>query len=288
MKRYIFGHKNVIHIIDLKATLRGIIRAANLVKNIAAQGKSVLLVGTKRQARSVILEEAKRSGMPYVSDRWLGGTLTNFLTIRSRLNRLNELEELEESGRINFYTKKEIARFRRELHKLHRNLSGIREMAKLPGVLVVVDPGREHIAVKEARKLEIPVIGLVDTDTDPELVDIVIPCNDDAFRSISIVLTRMTDSVIEGKTFWEEKRDIDQKARAELRTSTQAPKQRRSRKSTGPPRRRSTAPKPRAKGKLSGAGVEAEKTENKPEAETEKTVEPQQEAKKTEAGTEDK
>jgi small subunit ribosomal protein S2 len=275
MKQYIFGRKNVIHIIDLRATLRGLIRAAHLLKNITALGEYILFVGTKRQARSVILEEAGRVAMPYVSDRWLGGTLTNFATVRSRLHRLVELEQMEESGRILFYSKKEIARLRRELHKLHRNLGGIRDMSRLPGALVVVDPGRENIAVREARKLEIPVVGLVDTDTNPELVDIVIPCNDDAFRSIKIVLSRLTDAVIEGKVFWEEKRGIEQKSRADSARAPEAPRQRRTRRRDERPRRRTSAPRAKAapKAKSPRTGEKPGKAEEKPKAD-----------KKTEAG----
>lgn len=280
MKPYIFGRKNLIHIIDLRSTLRGLIRGANLLKNIAARGEYILIVGTKRQARSVVLSESQRCTMPYVSDRWLGGTLTNFLTIRSRLNRLDELERMEESGEILYYTKKEIARFRRELHKLHRNLGGIREMAKLPGALVVVDPGREDIAVKEARKLEIPVVGLVDTDTNPELVDIIIPCNDDAFRSISVVLARLVDAILEGKVLWEERRHIDEKARSEVRRTSgdRAPRQRRSRRRDERPRRR-TAPR-RAENAPKAEALKEEAPADKaapaPEAEPEKKPEPKQ------------
>jgi len=306
MKSYIFGRKNVIHIIDLKSTLRGLIRAANLLKNVVALGRDILYVGTKRQARSVILEEAGRSGMPYVSDRWLGGTLTNFLTIRSRLKRLTELESLEESGKMLLYSKKEVARFRRELHKLHRNLTGIREMAKLPGALVVVDPGRENIAVREAVKLGIPVIGLVDTDTDPGLVDIVIPCNDDAFRSIKIVLMRLTDSVIEGKAIWEERRVIDQKASVERREAARPQKPRRTSRGAGQSRgRRSTgqsrgraAPKKKSEQMPADSKDQAkkapekalekasEKVSEKPEPEAQKPAEPEEKVDKTEAKTE--
>lgn len=271
MKPFICGRKNVIHIIDLKATLRGLIRGGNLARNLAGRGDLILLVGTKRQARSVVVDEAKRCSMPYVANRWLGGTLTNFETIRSRLSRLNELEEMESSGRINLYTKKEVARFRRELHKLQRNLGGIRDMTKLPGVLVVVDPGKEHIAVKEARKLEIPVVGLVDTDTDPELVDIVIPCNDDAFRSIKVLLSRIVDALIEGKALWEEKRVIDEKVRAKAQqVSAKAQKARSERRAAGP-RRRTSAPRarsaPRAGGRKKAPPARKPKAKSKPEME---------------------
>jgi small subunit ribosomal protein S2 len=248
MKPYIFGRKNVIHIIDLRATLRGLIRAANLLRNIAARGEFILFVGTKRQAYSVVEKVARENGMPYVSDRWLGGALTNFLTIRSRLKRLNEIEEMESSGHMTLLSKKEVSRLRRELHKLRRNLTGIRDMTKLPGAIVVIDPGREDIAVKEARKLEIPVVGLVDTDTDPEMVDIVIPCNDDAFRAVSILLTRLGEAVAEGRKAWDERRVVEEKTRPRPAQTQEAPARRRS--ARRPTRRRRTpAPKSGAQNK---------------------------------------
>ncbi len=287
MKPYIFGRKNLIHIIDLRATLTGLIRGANLVKNVAARGEFILFVGTKRQARSVVLEEALRAPMPYVAERWLGGTLTNFMTIRSRLKRLDELEEMEESGEIRLHSKKEVSRFRRELQKLHRNLGGIRDMAKLPGALVVVDPSKEDIAVKEARKLEIPVVGLVDTDTDPELVDIVIPCNDDAFRSIKIILSRITDAAVEGKVFWDERRDVEQKARAQARPAARPHAQRRPRRREARPRRRSAPPRARsaprpAKPADTATGAQLEK---KPEFKPEEKTEPEKGAQEAQTGT---
>ncbi len=289
MKQYIFGRKNVIHIIDLRATLRGLIRASNLLKNIAARGEFILFVGTKRQAYSVVEKVATQNGMPYVSDRWLGGTLTNFLTIRSRLKRLNEIEEMETTGHMALLSKKEVSRLRRELHKLQRNLTGIRDMTKLPGALVVIDPGREDIAVKEARKLEIPVIGLVDTDTDPEMVDIVIPCNDDAFRAVSVLLTRMGAAVAEGKKAWDERRVVEEKTQARPAQTGEAQARRRTAKR--PTRRRHTPPpKPKT---AEGARTPIEK-DRKPAPAPEKKEQPEAgqkpepEAIKAEAATEDK
>ena len=199
MKPYIFGSRNLIHIVDLKETIKGLIKASRFLSNVAARGEDILFVGTKRQARNSVEEAAKRAGMPYVSERWLGGTLTNFRTITSRVRRLEELEALETTGKINYYSKKMISSLGREKEKMLHNLSGIRNMKKLPGVLVVVDPGNEDIAVAEARKLGIPTVALTDTDSDPDLIDIVIPGNDDAIRSILLFVRRMADAVLEGK-----------------------------------------------------------------------------------------
>ena len=199
MKPYIFGKRNLIHIVDLKETMKGLIRGSRFLARVAARGEDILFVGTKRQARNGVQSQAERCGMPYVTERWLGGTLTNFRTITSRVRRLEELEDLEKTGRIELYSKKMISSFTREREKMLRNLEGIRNMRRLPGVLVVVDPSNEKIAVAEARKLGIPVVCLTDTDSDPDLVDIVIPGNDDAIRSIQLFVRRMADAIIEGK-----------------------------------------------------------------------------------------
>jgi len=199
MKPYIFGKRNLIHIIDIRQTIRGLVRASNFLTQLAAQGKDAVFVGTKRQAKSLVQREAQRCGMHYVSERWLGGTLTNYHTIRSRLKRLEELEGLEKTGEIESYSKKRISSLRRERRKIARNLEGIRNMKQLPGCLMVVDIRREYIAVREARKMSIPVIGLVDTDCDPRDVDIVIPGNDDAYRAIQQILRVLTEAVIAGR-----------------------------------------------------------------------------------------
>jgi small subunit ribosomal protein S2 len=167
---------------------------------MVASGKDVLFVGTKRQARHAVEEEARRSGMHYVSERWLGGTLTNFRTIRQRLNRLEELEKLWASGQIETYSKKMKSTLQREMDKIKTNLEGIRKMEKMPGVMFIIDTRREHIAVKEARKLGVPTIALIDTDSDPDLIDLPIPGNDDAMRAIEIILKELADAIIEGKT----------------------------------------------------------------------------------------
>jgi small subunit ribosomal protein S2 len=198
MEPYIFGKRNLIHIIDLRQTLRGLFQGYHFLMKLCGSGREILLIGTKRQAKSVVEAEAKRCGMPYVTERWLGGTLTNFETITRRLDRLSELEKMEEVGQTSLLKKKELARFNREKRKLLRNLEGIRNMKKLPGAVLIVDPRREHIALKEAYKLGIPSICLIDTDSDPELVDIPIPGNDDAMRSIQIILHKLGEAMLAG------------------------------------------------------------------------------------------
>src|SRR4051794_31927998 len=199
MEPYIHGKRNMIHIIDIRETIKGLLRAKKLVSQAVASGKDVLFVGTKRQARHAIEEEAKRIGMHYVSERWLGGTLTNFRTIRARLNRLEELEKLWESGQIETYSKKMKSTLQRELTKIKTNLEGIRRMERMPGVMVIIDTRREHIAIKEAKKLGVTTVALIDTDSDPDLVDLPIPCNDDSMRAIEIILHELADTVIEAK-----------------------------------------------------------------------------------------
>jgi small subunit ribosomal protein S2 len=199
MGSYIFGKRNSIHIIDIRHTVKGLLRAKKFLAAVVSQGQDVLFVGTKRQAQDSVAKQAERVGMHYVTQRWLGGTLTNFKTIRSRLSRLEFLEDLESSGKIEEYSKKAKAKIARERAKITRNLEGIRRMTRPPGALVVIDVKREHIAVKEARKLGIPTVCLVDTDSDPDGADIIIPGNDDAMRAVELILTQMADAVQEGK-----------------------------------------------------------------------------------------
>ncbi len=199
MSPYIYGKRNLIHIIDIRETVKGLLRAKNFVSRTVATGKDVLFVGTKRQAKAAVVECATRVEMPYVTERWLGGTLTNFRTIRSRLGRLDELETEASDGTISEYSKKAIASRTRELRKIKRNLEGIRLMDKLPGCLVIIDVRREHIAVREARKLHIPTVCLIDTDSDPDFADIPIPGNDDAMRSIELILRHLSEAVEAGK-----------------------------------------------------------------------------------------
>jgi small subunit ribosomal protein S2 len=198
MAPYIHGRRNLIHIIDLREALRGILRAQNLLYHLAAEGSSILWVGTKRQVKGVIRECGQRTGMPVVTERWIGGTLTNFSVIRSRLKRLEELEKMEEDGRMAAMPKKMVSSLRREQRKIERNLGGIREMNGMPGAVVVVDPGREVNAVREGRRMGLVVIGILDTDCDPSLVDIVIPGNDDSLKSVRLLIEQLVGAVEEG------------------------------------------------------------------------------------------
>ncbi len=199
MKPYIFTERNGIYILNLQRTLREIDTTYQFVRDLTARGGSVLLVGTKKQAQDPIRKEAERAGMPYVNQRWLGGMLTNFVTIRGRIKRMVELETMEENGTMAQLPKKEALLLRRELEKLQRDLTGIREMADLPKAVFVVDTKREAIAVKEARRLGIPLIGLVDTNADPDEVDYVIPGNDDAIRSVALICKVIADAALDGR-----------------------------------------------------------------------------------------
>ena len=199
MGPYIFGKRNKIHIINVKATVKGILLAKKFVQQVVATGKDVLFVGTKRQARAIIEANAQAAEMPYVCDRWLGGTLTNFTTIRLRLKRLAELENIVATGEINKYSKKMEAQINREKKKISRNLGGIRNMSSMPGAMFIVDVNYESNAAKEAKKLGIPVIALIDTDANPDMVDLPIPGNDDAIRAIEIIVAQLAEAAIEGK-----------------------------------------------------------------------------------------
>ncbi len=199
MAPYIFTARNGIYIIDLQKTAKKIDEAYAVLKSIVDEGKTVIFVGTKKQAQECVREEAERCGMYYVNNRWLGGMLTNFETIRSRVNRLKELETMAEDGTFDVLPKKEVIELRKETDKLEKNLGGIRDMTELPGAMFVVDPKKERIAILEARKLGIPVIGLVDTNCNPEDVDYVIPGNDDAIRAIKLIIEAMANAVIESK-----------------------------------------------------------------------------------------
>jgi small subunit ribosomal protein S2 len=198
MKEYIFGERNGIYIVDLQKTLRLFREALAFAAQLGAEGKTILFIGTKRQAQEVVAEEAARAGMYFVNQRWLGGTLTNFVTIQKSIGRFKELTALVEGGSSDL-TKKELSRLDKERKKLEKNLSGIQEMQRLPDAIFVVDAGREQIAVHEARKLGIPVIAIVDTNCDPDVVDFVIPGNDDALRAIKLFTSRIAEAVISGK-----------------------------------------------------------------------------------------
>lgn len=222
MKPYIFGERNGIYILDLTKTVRKFHDAEEYITNLAAEGRTLLLVGTKRQAQDVIAEEAARCGMFYVNQRWLGGLLTNFTTIQRSLGRLRDLEAMVTDGRYDTLSKKEIARNEKEKRKLLKNLEGIRHMSRLPDAIFVVDTRKEKIAVDEARKLKIPVLGIVDTNCDPDEVDLVIPGNDDALRSIRLFASKVADAVIEGRGMRESRIAEDEAARAEEAASTDA------------------------------------------------------------------
>src|SRR5437588_4835483 len=231
MRPYIYGKRNLIHIIDLRETVRGLLRAYRYLAKVASSGSLVLVVGTKRQAKEAVEREATRCGMPYVNERWLGGTLTNYRTIRDRLKRLQELEAmwlphgekpdrvnlaehmknmLNEAGKLELakapetaairtHSKKMVAQLTRELTKINRNMQGIRDMNRLPDAMVVVDPKREDIAVKEAQRMGVTTVALIDTDSDPDTVDLPIPGNDDSIRSIELILAKVADAILEGR-----------------------------------------------------------------------------------------
>jgi small subunit ribosomal protein S2 len=199
MKDFIFGERNGIYIIDLQKTHRLLQDALQYAQDLAAQGKTILFVGTKRQAQEAVAEEAQRAGMPYVNERWLGGLLTNFVTIRKSLDRLRELESMSTDGRHERLTKKEVAQLEKERVKIEKNLKGIKGMKNVPDAIFVIDTRKESIAVQEARKLKIPVIGIVDTNCDPDEVDHVIPGNDDALRAIKLFAGRIADAVLAGR-----------------------------------------------------------------------------------------
>ncbi|RKY25675.1 MAG: 30S ribosomal protein S2 [Planctomycetota bacterium] len=198
MKPYIYGKRGGLHIIDVKETLRGLLLAKKFIIQTVAKGQDVLFVGTKRQARKSVQDHAERTAMHCVTDRWLGGMLTNFREIRKRIGRLEELEQMEADGLLDAYSKKDGSRLRREMRKIQRNLGGIRKMTKFPGVMVAIDACRETIAIREARKAGVPVICLVDTDADPDTVDIPIPGNDDAMRAIEVIVRELADAAEAG------------------------------------------------------------------------------------------
>ena len=197
MGKYIYASRNDIHIIDLQLTVGLVEEAYKYVVDAVKDGKTVLFVGTKKQAQDAVKEEAERCGMYYVNSRWLGGTLTNFKTIRSRIDRMVKLEKMEQSGEFDLLPKKEVAKLKEEMAKLQTNLNGIRDMNKLPGVMFVVDPHNEEIAVKEARKLNIPIVAITDTNCDPDVIDCVIPGNDDAIRAVKLISSVIANAVIE-------------------------------------------------------------------------------------------
>ena len=199
MAQFIFGQRNGIYIINLEKTAARLEEACDFLRDVASKGSSVLFVGTKKQAKDAVIEESQRCNMFSVTERWLGGLMTNFSTIRASVKRMKELEKMKEDGSVDVLTKKERAGLDKEWAKLHKNLAGVAEMQKLPGVVVIVDPKKEDTAAKEATKLNIPIVALIDTNSDPDAIDYPIPGNDDAIRAIKLVLSTLTDGVLEGR-----------------------------------------------------------------------------------------
>ncbi len=234
MKEYIFNSRDDIYIIDLQKTVDKMEEAYVVLNKIASEGGKVLYVGTKKQAQEVCKEEAERSNMYYVTERWLGGTLTNFKTIRRRVNRLEEIEKMEKDGTFDKLPKKEVVGLKKEYEKLNKNLCGIREMTKLPEAVIIVDSTKEYNAIREARKLGIPVFGLIDTNCDPDDVDYVLPANDDAVRSIKVVLGALTNAIIEanGGTIVDYVSEEDKKASKENKEKTSNKKEKKEVKET--------------------------------------------------------
>ena len=239
MAPYIYARKSQIHIIDIRETLRGVLRAKKYLKQVAANGSLILFVGTKRQAAAAIEAQAQRCEMPFVAERWLGGALTNFRTVRSRLGRLEELEALRESERLAEYSKKMQSALNREYRKMYRNLNGLRTMNRLPEALVVVDPRKERNAVREARRLGITAVALIDTDCDPDDVDLPIPGNDDGIRSIEVVLRQLADAVIAGRAeaaiLAKQKADAQAQAIAEQQAAEQQAAELKKKQEQNPP-----------------------------------------------------
>ncbi|MCP3031221.1 30S ribosomal protein S2 [Halobacillus sp. A1] len=213
MKKYIFTERNGIYIIDLQKTVKKVDEAYNYVKEVAADGGNILFVGTKKQAQDTVRDEAVRCGMYYINQRWLGGTLTNFQTIRKRVNRLKDIERMEEDGTFDVLPKKEVVDLLKEKDRLVKFLGGIKEMTSIPDAMFVIDPRKERIAIAEAHKLNIPVVGIVDTNCDPDEIDYVIPANDDAIRAVKLLTAKMADAVLESKQG--EETEVAEEAEAE-------------------------------------------------------------------------
>lgn len=199
MKKYIFGERNGIYIIDLQKTMKGLEEAYNFVRSVSASGQSILFVGTKKQAQDAVMEEANRSSSYFVNQRWLGGMLTNFLTVKKSIERLKKIETMKEDGTMSLLPKRETSLLEKERTKLDKNLSGIKNMKELPGAIFIIDPKKERITIAEARKLSIPIVAVVDTNCDPDEIDYVIPGNDDAIRAIKLLAAKMSNAVLEGR-----------------------------------------------------------------------------------------
>jgi len=221
MKKYIFGERNGIYIIDLQKTLKGLEEAYSYVRSAATTGTGVLFVGTKKQAQDAVMEEANRAGSFYINQRWLGGMLTNFLTCKKSIERLKKIEAMKEDGTMNLLPKREAAALEKERAKLDKNLSGIKNMKTLPGIIFIIDPKKERIGIAEARKLSIPVVAVVDTNCDPDEVDYVIPGNDDAIRAIKLLTSKIANAVIEGREALTKTMQQDADAKAAEKAATE-------------------------------------------------------------------
>lgn len=255
MEPYIYGKKEGIHIIDLTKTVKKIQEAYEFLKKQAKEGKTLLMVGTKKQAQQTIAEEAQRAGLYYVAERWLGGTLTNFETLKKSISRLRELEEMEEDGRLDRLIKKEAVKLKKEKAKLEKNFSGIKDMESLPDCLFIVDSKREKIAVAEARKLKIPIVAIIDTNCDPEEIDYPIPANDDTIRSIKLIASRLVDGILEGqkesvkplKTAKEEAKEKVEEKAAEDKEDKKETKEKEAKKEKKTPKKETKKKKTKAK-----------------------------------------
>ncbi len=287
MRPYIFGARNGIHIMDLQQTVKLFQTAHDYVVDAVAKGGKVLFIGTKRQAQEAFKTEAARSGMYYVTHRWMGGTLTNFQTIKHSIDRLKTLEEMFEDGSISKFPKKEIVCMNREVKKLNNALGGIKDMTEPPKVAFMVDPKREHIAVMECRKLGIPIVAVVDSNCDPDVIDYIIPGNDDAIRAIKLFATHMADACIEGAALYEEYKAGEAKKAAEesKKAAEEAKKAEAEAKKSEKPKK-AAPPKP---GPKKAAPKKEAKAEDKPKAKEEKKAEaePKAEAKETETKTQE-
>jgi len=268
MAPYIFAKRGTIHIIDVKKTLMGVLVAKKLLAEIVSSGSDVVFVGTKRQAQKAVEAAAERCGMHYVSERWLGGMLTNFRTVRSRLQRLEQLEAMEQDGTLEAESKKQASRLKREMRKIRTNLGGVRKMSRLPGAIVVVDAKKEYLALREAAKLGIPTAGVLDTDSDPDTVDVAIPANDDSIRAVEIILNELADAVAIGKTM------------VSARQQDAEPRPRRDRPSRRPTLARADGSATTAVATMEEKTAEAEPTSSEPEE-----TAPQQEPDQPSSGT---
>lgn len=255
MKPFIHGKRHKIHVINLEETIRGLYRATHFLRHVAATGMQIMFLGTKKQIRPVVEAEAKKCNMPPVTERWIGGTLTNFATVRERLARLIELEQLETTGGIEKYKKKDQSTMRREMKRIRRNLEGVRDLHGLPGALIVVDPRREDNAMREAKRMNVPVVCVLDTDCDPTLADIVIPANDDAMSSVQLILGKLSEAIMEGRQQCDEGtlRDAQRTASEDVR-NRQAPGRRSSEGRDGGGRGRDGGPRRGGPGGRRGPG----------------------------------